>query len=375
MKITLFYLTMLFTSLSAIAQETHQLKHKLEYEMDSSGETPFKILHYIPEKSSHTDFSLISTPPSGGFTIIKGSQAINVGMADLEYNFVISDTYWGSAANKIYEQEVTLEPSINSTQETILGYTGRYFTVVIDNKESLELCIAEDHPVDNLSFVFSNQQGSNVRGLILAAAGPASAETGFTVEKIVLKQITPVDHTIRIDLEKQLASYQAKRDSLDAVYEREQAVYDSLYAAEYSAIEDAADAAYAAADAWDGTSKNDVYPYVSEYKALSEGNALAIESGECYMDKESPLWKGIPAYCQQLDTILPDFKNAELRAHARNYAGQLCDMYLYELSEYDVLFKATLDEIRKEVLYFNNIKDELSKGDKKLLDEFLNGLD
>lgn len=120
--------------------------------------------------------------------------------------------------------------------------------------------------------------------------------------------------------------------------------------------------------------ENDVYVwnYESSYKNLTpESSDYAIDN----LESNSVYWKGIPAYCSKIDSIIPEFSDKELAKHAKNYAGQICDMYLGEFEGSSVWYKGTIDAIRSEQLYFQNNTEKLSKKDKKLLSEFLNKLD
>lgn len=136
--------------------------------------------------------------------------------------------------------------------------------------------------------------------------------------------------------------------------------------------------AYAVADSvyYEDGYNYDVYvsDYSSEYKNVTPDTSnFAIES--LMQDSNSNYWKGMPTYCKKIDSVIPDFKDVDLKKHAKNYAGQICDMYMGEFDGTSVWYKGTLDAIRAEQLYFNNNKDKFSKKDKELLDEFLNSLD
>ena len=119
----------------------------------------------------------------------------------------------------------------------------------------------------------------------------------------------------------------------------------------------------------------DYEPYVEEYvSSYTEMSPETSDYATTNLGSTSSYWKGIPKYCQKIDTLIPNFKNTDLKNHAKNYAGQICDMYLGEFNS-GVWYKGTLDAIRAEQLYFNNNKDQFSKKDQELLDEFLNSLD
>ena len=87
------------------------------------------------------------------------------------------------------------------------------------------------------------------------------------------------------------------------------------------------------------------------------------------------LLKGTPQYCSNLHKDFPVFEHKEVARHLKNYAGQVCDMYLTQSYDETVDEKGTMDEIRREVLYLLDIRDKLSKSDKKKLDKYLNQLD
>lgn len=148
-------------------------------------------------------------------------------------------------------------------------------------------------------------------------------------------------------------------------------------AAEEAAIA-AADAAYATVDSAYYADGYNYDVYVSDYETVyktmkPEDSNFAITSLQA--DPESPYWKGMPAFCKKFETIVPAFSDEELKKRAKNYAGQMCDMYLGEFEGTSVWYKGTLDAIRSEQLYFNNNRDKFSKKDRELLDEFLNNLD
>ena len=149
-----------------------------------------------------------------------------------------------------------------------------------------------------------------------------------------------------------------------------------LTAEEIAAINDANNAVSAAAEEVydDSIDYFDSYfePYVSNYKTPgTDEDSYALDQ----LSTDSPLWKGLPTYCKKIDTILPNFSSSELKKHAKNYAAQMCDMYLGEFVPDQVYYKGTLDAIRTELHYFSNQRENLTTNDRKLLDEFLNSLD
>jgi hypothetical protein len=140
------------------------------------------------------------------------------------------------------------------------------------------------------------------------------------------------------------------------------------------ATESAVDATMAAAEGW---SEEDyltsfIEPYESVYGTIKpEDTEFAVT----HLEADSPFWEVMPTYCKKLDSIIPNFSNSDLKLHAKNYAGQICDMYLGEYLSENVWYKGTLDAIRAEQKYFSTVRGTLNNNDTKLLDEFLNSLD
>jgi hypothetical protein len=130
----------------------------------------------------------------------------------------------------------------------------------------------------------------------------------------------------------------------------------------------------AEAIAWDEYYYDDPYviPYESQYAEIKPEDT---EFAFTHIEADSPYWNSMPGFCKKLDSILPNFSNADLKLHAKNYAGQICDMYLGEFMSENVWYKGTLDAIRAEQKYFSTVRGTLNNNDTKLLDEFLNSLD
>jgi hypothetical protein len=123
----------------------------------------------------------------------------------------------------------------------------------------------------------------------------------------------------------------------------------------------AADSAYAVVA--------DIYPYESNYKTDNiNAISLAID------DKDlSDYLKAAPEYCKDLKSKIPTFSDSQLKNLVYNYAGQVCDLYIYESG--NVSLSGTIDALRKSVLEINNKYDKLKKEDKEKLSTFLNSLD
>ena len=504
----LLILSLLISFGISTAQNSHTFTTRLDYVFpgfDATNEEMIFAKHYIPSKySANTKNSLIHFPMyisgQSGFSFVNDNQFITIENIDLENNFSMNhlDYYgYGNSIQTLYDK-VELK-KIDRAPLTILGKSCNHYEVLTTLEGEAQpsdfvLCIDEQNEIDNTTFLLPKQEGTQVKGLILAVTSPEGNDN----ERILLKSITPVNSTIQFDLEKELAAYQVKKDSIEKLYNTEypidsvamatteavpyyyddymtqpkfcdyveyydlkfeseeaynvtssymsnlcsysyylkrgdeekyksfvlkeikgmkknmpksgliskkdaQLFYEFLkkdieamklskplteaeikalegeYAAEDAAIAaaEAAVEAAAAVEAIEILGPDDVYdPYVptyeSSYKTLKPEDSNFAVTG---LTEESPYWKGMPGYCKKMDTIVPKFSNEELTKRARNYAGQICDMYLGEFEGSGVWYKGTLDAIRSEQLYFNNNRDKFSKKDRELLDEFLNTLE
>ena len=72
---------------------------------------------------------------------------------------------------------------------------------------------------------------------------------------------------------------------------------------------------------------------------------------------------------------MPLFQHGELRKHLHNYVGQICDLYLLQSQQHNVYIKGTIDEVRRESLYLQEIRKKLNKKDLEKLDQYLKSLD
>ena len=91
--------------------------------------------------------------------------------------------------------------------------------------------------------------------------------------------------------------------------------------------------------------------------------------------KDSKIWRILPKHCQNFEKDLPKLDDKKLEASLRNYMGQVCDLYITQLSYNSVDKKVTVDELRREILHILNQWDSLSKGDRSKLLKYLNKLD
>lgn len=497
---TKLLLGLFFSGISLFAQDKYTFHYRLDYEFPKTDYNPGYTFgkHYIPEKFTESTKNSILDLGSFymmGFTFLDGNTSIQIQGSDLDNNFEIVgsgiEQYYGGAdkvVEKLYDkirlQKFEKEPM------KVLDYTCNHYQLFVtrvgetqEEDARMIFCIDETNTIDNTSFIMPKQEGTNVKGLILAVTSPESSPG----ETIYLTKINKINSTIKFNLEKELAAHKVMKDSLERTYSDiidndaviavdsvaavdypyyndfmnmpEFCNYTGFYelqfegensfsigstymsnlctygyylnkgeeekfkkfalkeiktikknyvksglmprkdaeifynylkkdieslkksnpkTAEQPATEDAVDAAdavYAVTEPDDSVYyETYVSEYASAYKTMKpEDSNFAVTS--LSEDSDSNYWKGIPAYCKKLDASVPNFSDEELKKRAKNYAGQICDMYLGEFDGTGVWYKGTLDAIRSEQLYFNNNKDKLSKKDKELLDEFLNSLD
>lgn len=274
------------------------------------------------------------------------------------------------------EEEYIFESKKLNTQETVLGIPCKHYLINFRSKKEaqareddfLKVCIDETSPYNSLT-VFNGLvkqylkipklERSGLKGLILKLA----PEKDYDKEYLVMKSIADSKDFVYIDHKKIITDRQKKRDSLALAYQKQMEEYNNM----------PADSAVVAADsaAVDFEEYSFVTDYVSEYrKDHREEGGLAIDN--IHNDK---LWKGLPKHCTNFEKEVPVFKNKELKGHLKNYTGQICDMYLSQFEPHSVSVKATLDEIRREVLYLNEIQGKLDPTDQKKLNNYLKNLD
>jgi hypothetical protein len=182
---------------------------------------------------------------------------------------------------------------------------------------------------------------------------------------------------VYFDHKKAMMDQQRQMDSLTLAYKKQEEEYakaDSAAVLIDSAAAVALDSV-AVAEAPNGTMSDEysyyIPDYVSEYKKGStEDSSLAMTN-----IPNQKLWKGLPKHCKNFEKDLPSFNNKDLKSHLKNYVGQVCDMYLTQSEGHNVGIKITLDEIRREVLYLNEIQEKLDQSDKKKLNTYLKNLD
>lgn len=278
--------------------------------------------------------------------------------------------YYGEGDKETF----TMETQKLDTKETILGIPCSHFLISLKDgprkDEKMKICVDNQSPLNNFSVLNgilnqymgkSKLNGAGLNGMILKG-GP---EKDYDKEYIVLASIKDTKDVVYFDHKKAMTDQQRKMDSIMLAYKKmdeEYAVADSAAIAADSAVAAVMDDAYM---------EISIPDYVSEYKkAQDEDGSLAITN----IPSES-LWKGLPKHCKNFEKDLPEFKNKDLKKHLRNYVGQMCDMYLTQARSHSVGIKITLDEIRREVVYLNDVHDQLDESDQKKLKNYLKNLD
>src|SRR5690606_24744793 len=244
MKKIISFSVLLLAGIS-LAQNAYNFKTRLDYVFPGFNETNEEILfanHYIPAQfTESTQNSLVHFPVwmsgQAGYTFINGNQFLNVQSDDLENNFSITKMEYygyGNAVESIYDK-VELK-KIDRAPLTILGNSCNHYEVIITKEGEMQpsdfvLCIDETSEIDNTSFLLPKQEGTQIKGLVLAVTSPE----GSLDERILLKSITPVNSTIQFNLEKELAASKVFQDSITKLYETEYAA-DSIETATVEAV-------------------------------------------------------------------------------------------------------------------------------------------
>ncbi|MGM5629896.1 hypothetical protein O2K51_03255 [Apibacter raozihei] len=333
MKKILFAL--LLPIFSMAQQEKINFTHKLVYELNFDEDSIELNLYYSPNGN---------VVDMGYKKMLLKDQLFVPLEVDLDGTANFQQRY--SIADSI--PSFTLSKTID--KDKINGISCNYYDVQIKDKNESEfrMCISENNQIDLLGILPVTNR--NIKGLIVKLE---SKNEGLFY---VLKSINKTNSSISLDWKKIVTKI---KEDLD---ERNISMAADSVAIPYDGYDEDSVAV-------DSASVGFTH-YNSQYKTLKiESANLAVDQ----LEKDSPYWEGLPVYCKELDQKVSVFKNSSLKKHARDYAGQLCDLYLSEIKEYSVDIKGTLDQIRYEENYFRNTV--FDKADRKILDIFLNGLD
>ncbi len=318
------------------------------------------------------------------FPMLFYTDALGTTSVSLEMNNHLggSDVFGSISYMGMYEdpyqekQEYVLESKKLNTQETVLGVPCSHYLINYKLKngekknkdEDFKLCIDEKSSYNNFQVLNgllnyfqkgAKYKSSGVKGMILKG-GP---EKTYDTEHFVATSINDSKDEVYFDHKKAMTDQQRKKDSVMIAFQKRETDY-----AVDSAAAIVSDSAVAVSD-YD--SYNYIPDYISEYKnKRDQEGSLAIHE-----NSNAKLLKGTPKHCINFEKELPTFNNKEVKEHLKNYVGQMCDMYLTQASYHTVGIKLTLDEIRREVLYLNEIQEKLDAADKKKLNNYLKNLD
>ncbi|AYZ36998.1 hypothetical protein EGY07_16255 [Chryseobacterium indologenes] len=377
-----FILICLLTSfIPGIAQEK-KISFAKEFTYKMEGNTPANssVKMYVSNNNDFFTNITFKDVPMYLFTDALATSPVSLELNNRLNGAGIGNFLWDSMmSNSAYEapeEEYAFESKKLNTQETILGIPCKHYLINFKSKKqnftredgSLKVCIDETSPYDSFT-VFNGLvkqylkipklEKSGLKGFILKLA----PEKDYDKEYLVMKSITDSKDIVYIDHKKIITDRQRKRDSLTLAYQKQMDEYNNM----------TADSAVVAADsaAVEFEEYAFVTDYVSDYKKnIQPDGDLAIHT--IHNDK---LWKGLPKHCTNFEKSIPQFNNKELKEHLKNYTGQMCDMYLSQFEPHSVGIKSTLDEIRREILYLNEIQGKLEADDQKKLNNYLNNLD
>ncbi len=385
-----FLLIFLFFSFfSGISQEKKiYFDKEIDYKVIDKNKSDGFLKTYTGKNGEFLTKMALKNLPVYFFTDRIGTSAVDLVMNNrLESSdLLISSLYYGFSGYSRDKTDYYLESKKLDTRETLLGISCSHYLLTLkrkdrdEGKESFKVCI-DDHSAYNNIPVLSGLisffdksiklKSSGVKGLILKG-GP---EKTYDTEYFVATSIKDSKDFVYFDHLKTMMSQQRKQDSIMLAQQRQEEEYsnmktDSVVYADSAFVD--IDTAAAFADPVPDTHVDSYMPdYVSEYKNVQSGPSdLAIHNVN-----NKNLLKGIPKHCKNFETELPSFGNKELGGHLKNYVGQICDLYLTQADNHSVGIKITLDEIRREVLYLNEIQGKLDQSDKKKLNTYLKNLD
>lgn len=331
----------------------------------------------------------ITSYPINLFSGILGMTPVNVGLDNkLTYSTFIN-TFMGIDGSNKKDGKIVIQNL--KTKETILGNSCNNYLFTISNKSSqyndendstdgaVKVCIDEKNALNNVPVfigIFNQMQNGkfpspDVKGLILKISIDKSDPNSF----IQLTSTKDKNNFVYFDHKMALKQEKSAIDSLIALrkeYERE---YPAEYAADSTMV--VADSAAVMVDsvATDYAGNYDdaesaILPYESVYKKRESEPSYAVKNM-----RNKDLFGGIPKHCLNFDKDIPVLDNKKYRSHLSNYVGQMCDLYLGSIENSSVDFKGTVDEVRREILYFNKEENNLNKSDKKKVKNYLENLD
>lgn len=272
-----------------------------------------------------------------------------------------------------------------ATKETVLGISCNHYLLSfsqdkdedeyqIPRNRNLKICVDEKNTLNNYNVLLgafnfyekAKLKGDKPNGLILKLG----SEEDYDNVYLVAKSIKDIHETVYFDHQAALEKQRKEKDSLIAERVKQEAEWEKMKAAD-SAVAVVDSATIAASDYADN-----FYDYIEKYRSEYKKDQHTDNSDYAInVIQDEKAWNILPKYCKNPSEHLPKLSNTEFVAHLKNYSSQVCDMYLTQSREHSVAVKQTMDEIRREVLYFNENKGKLSKEDQKKVEKYFNKLD
>ncbi len=316
-----------------------------------------------------------------------GSSSVNINLNNqLTDSWFMESSYMalGDTEQKIMQPEVKKL----GTSENILGYPCEHYLINYSTekdsayaaKDNLKICINEGNSVNNVPVMnalfekYSRNKVKNIdlKGLIVKLG----SQKDYDQEHLVLKKVEDTKDFVLFDQKKALGNKIKIIDSIQQVRLKwqKESIADSAAVALIDSIAATKVDSAAAIDP-DGTIYNPDYyipQYKSEYKKHPQNNSIDLAINSL---PSTSLKQGLPKYCFKIEEDMPLFQHGELRKHLHNYVGQICDLYLLQSQQHNVYIKGTIDEVRRESLYLQEIRKKLNKKDLEKLDQYLKSLD
>lgn len=359
-----------------------QFTKKLVYELnlkevprDQFSESRLGITNYTNGKESIAEIGVNDNYKTIWFFDQHGTSSVSYGLGNKlqpEHAGSMREIYGEETA---HGQKISVVPL--DVKERVLGYTCDQFLlkpIFVSADESKNgdanfiVCLSQDLKIDNTKLYETILQLPNQVQYVTPFSGTLlkfGPEKDYKNDHIVLTEISDTNESIHFDNKQNLID---EKRYVEKMQKELKAHMESANAVEMDSTAANAAASIAMDSFLDEV--EDLPQYESTFKTPSEGT-FAISN----FNKESKVWKILPKHCQNFEKELPKFDNKKLQATLRNYMGQVCDLYMTQISYNTVDKKVTVDELRREILEILNQWENLSNGDRNKLLKYLNKLD
>lgn len=385
-KLSIFFVVL--GSIGAFAQNnTVQFTKKLEYELNFKGtphsefsDSKLGITSYTNGKESIAEIAVNQNYKTVWFFDQNGTSSVSYGIGNKlipEHAGSYREIY---SEGELENQKISVIPL--DVKETILGYSCDQFLlkpIFVNTNESRSgdgnfiVCLSQDLKMDNTKLYETILQLPNQVQYVAPFSGTIlkfGPEKDYKKEHIVLTKISDTNESIQFNNKQNLIDEKKYVEKMQKLVKEQlnAATIDSTIVDSAYAVADSVATAVAMESFLEGI--DDLPEYESTFKTASEGT-FAISS----FGKDSKIWRILPKHCQNFEKDLPKLDDKKLEASLRNYMGQVCDLYITQLSYNSVDKKVTVDELRREILHILNQWDSLIKGDRNKLLKYLNKLD